>query len=144
MYNYVHKTCQALYLSIFITMTKESMSILKLLKDKRKERGVHTSQTAQASVSQSSILFHVLKLLHVQTQLEQEKFCHWFKQNEQIKGVLLNLFKLLWNNGDQAPGTQPHHKRSPRPGSPWCSAEYGPCRTPVKCSTHARQKERKE
>lgn len=42
----------------------------------RKESRVHTSQTPQASIAQSSILFNVLKFLHIQTQLEQEHFGH--------------------------------------------------------------------
>lgn len=29
------------------------------------------------------------------------------------------------------PGRWPHHRRSPGPGSPWCSAASAPCRTPA-------------
>lgn len=42
---------------------------------------MHTSKTAQASIAQSGILLDILKLLHVQTQLQQEQFSHWFEWN---------------------------------------------------------------
>lgn len=86
-----------------------------------------TCQPAQSPIAQARVFLDFLQLLHVQAQLEGPEDGssqgQWPAGESPIPKVCPTATFLT-------PGRQPHHRHSPRPGSPWCSAAYGPCRTP--------------
>lgn len=86
-----------------------------------------TCQPAQSPIAQARVFLDFLQLLHVQAQLEGPE--DGSSQGQGPAGES-PIPKVCPTATFLTPGRQPHHRHSPRPGSPWCSAAYGPCRTP--------------